>query len=203
VNLNLRRLPDPAAEVVARVPGGTALIIIERTQVTLESGIGVPESPDWFFVEYEAGGVKVTGWISGQYVILSRGGRALPIEEIPIADEIIPGEGNLDGAVIPPTQNTDPFASLIVGTLSTTGNLNLRATPSAEAQVLLSIPAGSVVTVLGRNGDGVWLNVRYEVAGGSATTGWVQASFVTVTQGGAPYQIRNLNITNGEVNTMP
>lgn len=202
VNLNLRRLPDPASEIVARVPGGTDLLIIERTQVTLEAGVGVPTLPDWLYVEYDSGAGAVTGWISVEYVLLSRGGRTLPLEEIPVADEVLPGEGSIEsgstGAATPA-----PFANTVFGALNTTGNLNLREAPNAESTVLLAIPPGAVVVVLGRNGDGTWLNVRYEVAGTGASTGWVQASFVNVTQGGVAVPVRNLPITSGEPNSMP
>ncbi len=55
-----------------------------------------------------------------------------------------------------------------------TQNLNLRSGPGVSFERLTTLPVGSRVTVLGRNGDGSWLYVRSK----DDLEGWVAASYV-------------------------
>jgi hypothetical protein len=52
-------------------------------------------------------------------------------------------------------------------------NLNLRANPSADAQLLLTIPAGSNVPLYAQNADASWLYTGYD-----GSEGWVSAEYV-------------------------
>ncbi len=55
-------------------------------------------------------------------------------------------------------------------------NVNLRATPSLDAELLVTIPFETALNAYGQNADGSWWFVEYE---GSA--GWVKAEFVNAT----------------------
>jgi len=63
----------------------------------------------------------------------------------------------------------------LLGTVASTGNLNLRAVPSTDGRVVASLPAQSALVVLGRTQAGDWLRVRTP-----AGDGWVLASFVVL-----------------------
>ncbi len=55
------------------------------------------------------------------------------------------------------------------GNVTTAGAVNLRTKPSKDAPVLLQVPAGQVLSVLGRNPAGTWLHVRLD----TGETGWM------------------------------
>ncbi len=64
-------------------------------------------------------------------------------------------------------------SAVLIGTVNTSGNLNLRDAPSASATLVASLPAQSQLIVLGRTAQSDWLRVR--APGGD---GWVDARFV-------------------------
>lgn len=55
------------------------------------------------------------------------------------------------------------------GYVTTQGAVNLRISPNTDAEVLLQVPAGQVLSVLGRSSGGDWLHVRLD----SGETGWM------------------------------
>lgn len=70
-------------------------------------------------------------------------------------------------------------------TATTTDILNIRSGPARTNASVGKLPAGQQVTVVGRNGDGTWLQIQIP---NKTDLGWVSADFVTVT---------------GDVNTLP
>lgn len=60
------------------------------------------------------------------------------------------------------------------GYVSTDGAVNLRVSPSTDAGVIVQVPAGQVLSVLGRNAGGDWYHVRLD----SGETGWMFASLL-------------------------
>lgn len=60
------------------------------------------------------------------------------------------------------------------GYVATAGQVNLRAGPSADAELLLQVPAGQVMSVLGRNPTGDWFHVRLN----TGETGWMLAELL-------------------------
>jgi uncharacterized protein YgiM (DUF1202 family) len=60
------------------------------------------------------------------------------------------------------------------GYVATDGLVNLRAEPSSEAMLLLQVPAGEVMSVLGRNPTGEWYHVRLD----TGETGWMLAELL-------------------------
>ncbi len=66
----------------------------------------------------------------------------------------------------------------------TQGQVNLRAAPSTDAAILLQVPSGERLTVLGRNTAGDWYHVRLS----SGLTGWMFAELL----GGQVGEITNI-----------
>ncbi|MBL8163964.1 MAG: SH3 domain-containing protein [Anaerolineae bacterium] len=60
------------------------------------------------------------------------------------------------------------------GYVSTDGPVNLRVSPSTDAGVILQVPAGQVLSVLGRSTGGDWYHVRLD----SGETGWMFANLL-------------------------
>ncbi len=61
------------------------------------------------------------------------------------------------------------------GTVATEGNVNLRDEPSTQTgEVLQQIPAGEIMSVLGRSRDGEWLHVQLD----TVETGWMFAELL-------------------------
>lgn len=60
------------------------------------------------------------------------------------------------------------------GYVVTQGAVNLRAAPSTDAGVIVQVPAGQVLSVLGRNPGGDWLHVRLD----TGETGWMFAQLL-------------------------
>jgi uncharacterized protein YgiM (DUF1202 family) len=60
------------------------------------------------------------------------------------------------------------------GYVITDGLVNLRAAPSTETELMLQVPAGEVMSVLGRNPFGDWYHVRLD----TGETGWMLAELL-------------------------
>jgi uncharacterized protein YraI len=73
-NLNLRRSPNIAAEVIARLPNGTQFIVLSKTA-----------SLDWYEVQFQG----ETGWVASQYVpTLTFNNLTYKPEDIPVNENI-------------------------------------------------------------------------------------------------------------------
>lgn len=55
---------------------------------------------------------------------------------------------------------------------------HLRAAPSLEAAVVVTLPAGITLDILGRTADGAWLSVRAHLIDGRTLEGWIATSLV-------------------------
>lgn len=89
-----------------------------------------------------------------------------------------------------PTEAPQPTAAPQVVTATTTDVLNIRQGPARTTPSLGKLKQGEQVTVVGRNGDGTWLQVERPDGAG---TGWVSAEFVTVSG-----DVNTLPVTSGE-----
>ena len=65
------------------------------------------------------------------------------------------------------------------GYVTTGGAVNMRTAPNTDAAILGQVPAGQVLSVLGRNTHGDWLHVRLD----SGETGWMKADLLLQTLG--------------------
>ena len=210
VSLHLRRIPDANGESLALMPNGSAMFVLGRTTTTVNTEIGQPAVPDWLYVEFtDAGGTTTTGWVSAQYLVLTQFGRLIGVENIELVDEILPGEVLVEGSALPPASNTGgtganptEYQGQVVF-INIGANLNMREIPTADALVLAAIPANSQLGVLGRNGDGSWLEVRFEVAGEGVFIGWASSQYIEVTRNGRLVDIFDLPITNDDANVTP
>ncbi|MDX2076045.1 MAG: DUF4397 domain-containing protein [bacterium] len=73
-NLNLRREPSTGAEVLARIPAGTQLVLTSRTADSA-----------WFSTTYEG----IEGWVSGQYVFaITYNGRRAAVDDVPVNGDV-------------------------------------------------------------------------------------------------------------------
>jgi uncharacterized surface protein with fasciclin (FAS1) repeats/uncharacterized protein YgiM (DUF1202 family) len=70
-----------------------------------------------------------------------------------------------------------------------TRSLRVRQGPSVETSIVAGLREGTAITVIGRNADGVWLQIQVPDV---ETTGWVSAEFVSVSG-----EIAALSITDG------
>jgi SH3-like domain-containing protein len=200
VNLNIRRAPDSASEVLARVPTGT---VMELT--------GINEAKDWLFVSYNPPeGGNVTGWINIIYATFSFNNRPIDLEEIeqrglaPLTSADV--RGTLTAGAAPaaaPTRDTLRNAIIATVVLNPGANLNLRRSPDVNAEVLARLPSGSQVPVLGRSEDGRWLNVSFETVDGWIAAATETAQFVELTLNGQGVEIADVPLTTGEIAPVP
>ncbi len=206
VSLHLRRTPDANGESLALLPNGADMYVLGRTLTEISTDIGQPDVPDWLYVEYtDAGGTTTTGWVSGQYIVVTQFGRLIDTEDIELVTQILPGEVLVEGVAPPPGGDVSTAADEYLGQvvfINVGANLNMRSEPSADALVLAAIPANSQMVVLGRTGDGEWLNVRYEIAGEGVYVGWAASQFIEVSRNDQSVDIIDLPITNDDVDTM-
>lgn len=209
VNLQLRRTPGVDGESLALVPGGTQLTVLAKTTIPPTGNIGEPTIPEWLFVELlQADGTRLRGWISGEYVILTLGGRLITLDDVPLAETVERGGPVTDEGIIQPSGANAlptplPVTPQFVGIMLTDPgiSLNLRDQPNETALVRASVPSGSQLTVLGRNGAGTWLNVVVKSPTGDIA-GWVAAQFIRVTTAqGVPVEIGQVPIVSGEPDT--
>jgi hypothetical protein len=200
VSLQLRRNPKTDAESLALVPAQAQLEVLGYAVVPSEGLVGQPTDPNWLYVRYrtENGGATI-GWVSAQYVTLSKLGHTVAITDLVVIDVAEAGYFELPGQapVIPAEQQK------VVGVvnLNPGANLNLRDRPTADARVVVGIPSGDSMIVNGRNGDGSWVQVTYTSAAGDLD-GWVATQYLIITRGGLPYAIKDLPILTGEADTM-
>lgn len=83
-NLNLRRTPNDQAEVLARIPSASQIVVTSRTADGL-----------WLSTTFEG----VSGWVSSRFVTLTFNGRPVTVEEVPV-DAAAPADA------LPPTTPT-------------------------------------------------------------------------------------------------
>jgi len=187
VNLQLRRTPDIAAESLALLPLGTRLVVLEKTEVASRGGlVGEPSSLIWLYVRFTTENGTLTGWVNSQFVTLSQNDRPFSLDDVPTATEVRVGglQGNPLAALPPPATQV---VTATIDKVDPGANLHLRRNPDASSESLGLIPSGTQLEVLGRNGDGTWLQVEY-----NGVRGWINASFVSVTRGGRPYKIEDI-----------
>ncbi|MBZ0295533.1 MAG: SH3 domain-containing protein [Anaerolineae bacterium] len=84
-----------------------------------------------------------------------------------------------------PVPTTVP-ALMTVCQATVQSNLNLRSAPSVNGQLLLTIPASSVVPVESQNADGSWFYVRY-----NNQDGWVSVDYLIPNQDCQNLPVRN------------
>jgi uncharacterized protein YraI len=167
-----------SAFIVQSIPDQQAGVVINGVSVILNGTVLVQTT----------GSSTLFMSLSGQSSILALGSEQ-PLwtgQQILIAHN--PGDFSAPAAVPPPPQPLDPSLAqnLPVALLDrpimlpqpgyavTDGLVNLRAAPSTEAELMLQVPAGEVLSVLGRNTLGDWYHVRLD----TGETGWMLAELL-------------------------
>ncbi|MCZ7538552.1 MAG: DUF4397 domain-containing protein [Anaerolineae bacterium] len=200
VSLQLRRNPRTDAESLALVPAQAQLEALGYAEAPSEGLVGQPTDPNWLFVRYrQEDGSATVGWVSAQYVSLSRWGRPFAMTDLAVVDVAEPGYYEAPGVtpVIPAEMQK------VVGTVNVNPgvNLNLRDRPTADGRVIVGIPSGESMVINGRTGDGTWVQVTYTSPTGDLD-GWVAAQHLIITRAGQAYDVRSLPILTGEEDTM-
>ncbi len=98
------------------------------------------------------------GWVSTRYITIAGSASDLPI-----------------------LASVEPAATV------TTGTLNVRSGPGANYDVITTANYGTVVNLLGRNGNASWVQIRV-----NGQVGWVDASYISTN-----YNIRYLPVPAG------
>ncbi len=200
VSLQLRRYPNSNSESLGLVPAQSQLEVLGYAEVPSEGLVGQPTSPYWLYVRFrQEDGSATVGWVSAQYVTLSRLGRPVELDAVIVVDAAEPGYYEAPGQTSLAPIKMDE----VIGTvnLNPGANLNLRDRPSADARVVVGIPSGESVIINGRNGDGTWVQVTYETSAGDLE-GWVASQYLIITRGGNAYDINRLEILTGEPDSM-
>jgi uncharacterized protein YgiM (DUF1202 family) len=193
-NLQLRRTPGIDGESLALVPSGAQVIVIEKTDIPPKGFVGEPTNPTWLFCRYETESGAVIGWLNLQFVKLTRRDRPVEIGDVPVAKEIQRGYLTGNATVVKPP--AAPGIVALVDKVNAGVNLQLRRDPKADAESLALIPAGTELPVLGRSGDGNWLQVRF-----ADKEGWINSQFVSISKSGKPVKIEEITIITGEKDT--
>ncbi|MCC7446162.1 MAG: DUF4397 domain-containing protein [Anaerolineae bacterium] len=193
-NLQLRRTPGVDGESLALLPNGANVVVISKTEIPLKGLVGEPNSPIWLYVRYEAENSTLTGWVNLQYIKLTRNQRPFDVAEVPKATEIF--RGDIQGAATAVKPPPAPGIVATVNKLDAGANLQFRRNPDATSESLGLIPSGTELPVLGRNGSGNWIQVRY-----NNVDGWVNIQFVTITKAGKVFNIPDITIVTGEKDT--
>lgn len=118
----------------------------------------------WVLVSLTNG---VSGWINVNYLYIPFRVFDLPVTSAPVTPAVVP-TGSITGFV----------------------NANIRNSPDPNGQIVATAPLGTPVTLLGRNFNATWAQVRLP----NGTTGWVEASGVSGT-----VPVRGLARTDGSV----
>ncbi|MBE2271744.1 MAG: SH3 domain-containing protein [Anaerolinea sp.] len=119
---------------------------------------------NWVLVSLTNG---VSGWINVNYLYVAGNVYTLPISETPVQPAVVP-TGSITGYL----------------------TANVRTAPDPNGQIVATAPLGTAVTLLGRNYNATWVQIRLP----NGTTGWVEAIAVSGT-----VPVRGLARTDGSV----
>jgi|GEM_PF-512322 len=143
--VNLSAGPDVNFPTIATIANGTTLDAVGRNTVG-----------DWIQVQNAA----LRGWLPVSSLTISGDSSALPI-----TDGLPDAEATPSVEVSTALSTADGLAVTIGG-----ANVNLRANPTTDSQVLTVLAPASELTAIGRTGDGTWTQVQ-----SGANTGWVSS----------------------------
>jgi uncharacterized protein YraI len=125
---------------------------LTRGQTVTLAGYRSADS-NWVMINWNGS----TAWVSGHPAYLSL---SVPGSSLPVWQGTVPGTGG------PTTGATATVANVYY--------LNIRTGPGTQFSIIKAMPAGSVVTLLGRNTGSTWAKVRLT----DGTIGWMSASYL-------------------------
>lgn len=182
VRLQVRRTPSTTGESLGLLDSGTQIVVLQQT--TVKGADGQPDTI-WLFIRHQTGTGTIDGWVISTFIALTFKGRVFDITEVPSTTE--PPVGSVRGDVAAFVPTAKPGVIAIVDKIDPTANLQFRRQPNAAAESLGLIPAGTELSVIGRNGDGNWLYVSF-----NGVEGWVNAFYCTVKKDGKLFKIADL-----------
>jgi uncharacterized protein YgiM (DUF1202 family) len=201
VNLNVRRTPTTAGEVLVRLPGGTVVEVIGFSGPDVADDVTPtafdPTESEWAFIRYTpAEGGEVTGWVSTLYLEYAYNGRDVDVDELFEREvvEIIPEDRRGEvggGAEAAPLPTVDPLEDAYVGivTVNPGSNLQFRLDPDATSESLNLIPSGTQLILEARTPDSEWIRTEFE-----GQTGWVAADFLDITFNGNRVDVQEIPV---------
>ena len=181
--LNLRMGNDPDSEVLAHLAAATELKLL-----------GLDGTQEWIFVEYAGEpGQIIRGWVSADYAQLQLNGRPVSVATLRALDETVAPEfGSLTRGGIRVAEDAGPTPipppdETMVGVygkidLDPGAMLHLRRNPSADAESLALIPAGTSLPLSGVTENAEWLKASYD-----DKEGWIFARYVLLLLRGRLY----------------
>jgi uncharacterized protein YgiM (DUF1202 family) len=189
VRLQVRRTPSTTGESLGLLDSGTQIVVLQQT--TVKGADGQPDTI-WLFIRHQTGTGTIDGWVISTFIALTFKGRVFDIKEVPSTTE--PPVGSVRGDVAAFVPTAKPGVIAVVDKIDPTANLQFRRQPNATAESLGLVPAGTELSVLGRNGDGNWLYVSF-----NGVEGWVNAFYCTVKKDGKLYKIADLKNQTDQV----
>ena len=192
-SLNLRETPSADARVLAGIPQGTVIEVLQRRDgwvKTRYSGLSgyvmerylafgdtsEPEEDEPLFawVNTSEGGLNLRETADYSAAVLAGIPRHAKVEVLIRADVWckVKYQGYTGYVRTEYLTFREPADSSIRYVSTPGGGLNLRETPAADAKVLLIIPQGAQVRLIQQNGD--WCKISY-----NDTTGYVMARYLT------------------------
>lgn len=211
VNVHLRQFPSSAALSLTLLGSGTVVDVLGRPGAPTfpPDATATPEgtppptpfvdpatllaSPaedldpaqTWLYVRFDApDGGTITGWINALFLaVTAPNGQPQRLANLPLAPENTAGEVN--SSFQPTLLATQPFEDQVVATidqLNPGSNLHLRRNPTSDSESLGLIPAGTQVVVEGINDTREWYRTTY-----NGVTGWINATYVSLTYNGRFY----------------
>lgn len=201
VRLQVRRTPSQDGESLALLEAGITVEVLGYVSLnagtptiapSLQTGTQTATpTPEilWYYIRFNSEAGSVTGYVNSVYLTISQNGQRVELADLTQITN--PEPGTQTGSIAPPTQVPAAGLVAVVDKLNAGANLQLRRTPSAEAESLGLIPANTNLVVTGRNGDGNWLRVNY-----NGIEGWISSQFVTVRLNGRITAIADIdNVT--------
>lgn len=194
--------PDVALIIRERllpVVGEPLQRIFNNTRMELVGITTLPDDTEWAFVRYRPdpnSNTVVSGWASTQYLRYEFRGEPVTLEQLNernllqdvSAEDLGSVTGNAPAVVLP---TTDPLKDRVVATVNVGGDtaLQFRPGPDTIFAPTAELTNGTRVPVISRNGAFTWIQVEFE-----GQTGWVSASFVTLSLNGRPFNLADLPV---------
>jgi uncharacterized protein YgiM (DUF1202 family) len=158
--LNIRNMPSDDGAVVAELTGRTPLFVIGRTR-----------DNRWYHVQTVEG---ISGWVASGFIEL----RTIEQSAIPIIFE--PQSASAEPVSITEAAPVESAVPVIVDSVTnartTAALLNVRATPSANGNLLMRLPMNTRFLAIGRSADNAWIQAQLS----AGAVGWVSAAYVSL-----------------------
>lgn len=165
--VNVRKSAKSTSKSVVKLP--------KNTQLTV-TGIKKVSSKYWYKIKVTYNKKKKNGYILSTYIDVKRNGNKKDDKEAEQKKE-------------EESQSAEGYVNEKVTT-----SLNVRNDASTKSAILLSIPKGTTVTILGTKGDWYKITVTYK---GKTVTGYVAKEYITI-KGKESSNNTNTNVSTGD-----